>query len=420
MNEIAETVSQSLDLHKILNNSLDKVLSLFDLEIGDIQLLRPDEQLHVIAQRGFDFEMLQQIESWRMGEGISGRVAREGEPIVIDDIGQNPRFRLTALEPERIHSLACIPLKSKNKLIGIMNIITYDGRRFQPQEIVLLCAIALQIGVAVDNSLLYLELDENNRRLMELDRLKDDFLATMTHELRTPLTSIMGFSHLLKNRLLGDLNEEQLECAGIIFSQSEAQLRLVNDLLDFAKIKAGKLTIAPQPMGAEEIIGMNLTIIQGLAHEKQIKLDQQVIHNLPMVFVDSQRLSQILLNLLSNAVKFTSEGGTVCVKAGLYSEEEVIISISDNGIGIEPKNFDLIFERFRQVESHATRQYQGTGLGLPIVRSLVELHGGRIWLESELGKGSTFHFTLPIFRSIHKHLISPTLSSYNHAPPFSH
>jgi len=238
-------------------------------------------------------------------------------------------------------------------------------------------------------------------RLKELDRLKDSFLSTVSHELRTPLTSIKSFSEILLT--YDEDRETQREFLNIIKEESDRLTRLINDFLDLAKIESGRMQWETVELLVPEVIKKAINATQALAAKTNLEVKVKVSPRLPSVRCDRDRLVQVVTNLLSNAIKFTPEGGRIEVKARLRKRDKskeksdaVVVSVTDSGIGIDPKDYDSIFEKFKQVGDTLTDKPKGTGLGLPICKEIIEHFGGKLWVESQLGKGSTFFFTLPL------------------------
>lgn len=260
----------------------------------------------------------------------------------------------------------------------------------------------------------YNELAEKNRRLAdsveklkELDKLKSTFLARVSHELRTPLTSILGYSEMLLEGIAGDINDTQKEYIQIITEKSDQLLQIINEILDISKIESGSIQLSREAVNVGELFHQVKDSLMPQARRKKLELSVDAPGDLPLVDADLGKTRQVLLNLLSNAVKFTPQGGTVSAKARVITLEGGIsgnvsswveISVADNGIGIPAHSKDRIFETFYQVDSSSTRVYGGTGLGLSIVKHFVEAHGGRVWVDSEEGKGSTFFVHLPCYR----------------------
>jgi len=233
---------------------------------------------------------------------------------------------------------------------------------------------------------LYSELEAANRH-------KSEFLASMSHELRTPLNAIIGFSEVLKERMFGELNDKQAEYVEDIHASGRHLHSLINDVLDLSKVEAGRMELEVTRFDLPLTIENALTLIRERAGRQGVKLELDLDERLGEFAGDERKVRQILLNLLSNAVKFTPEGGRIGIRA-MPVDGGVEIAVSDTGIGIAPADQEAIFEEFRQVGSDRTRKQEGTGLGLTLARKFVELHGGRIRVTSELGKGSTFTFTL--------------------------
>ena len=248
-------------------------------------------------------------------------------------------------------------------------------------------AVNVELDAKID------ELARANLALYESNRLKSDFLTTMSHELRTPLNSILGFSDLLINNVA--LDEKQKRWIENIQSSGQQLLTLINDVLDLAKMEAGKMQVRAETFALEEITGAVIASLHPLADRKNIDLRQQLDPGLPPIFQDPGKVRQIVSNLISNALKFTPEGGRVVVKARA-SNDSVLIDVIDNGVGIAPEEQELVFEKFRQAANPLTREHEGSGLGLSIVRELSKLLGGDVHLQSDLGRGSTFTVQLPL------------------------
>lgn len=239
------------------------------------------------------------------------------------------------------------------------------------------------------------ELQRVNIALEKANRLKSEFLATMSHELRTPLNAIIGFAEVLRDEITGTLSAEQKEYIGDIHSSGQHLLNMINSILDLSKIEAGKLELQYEDIPLEETINEVLNTIMGASLKKDVSIHTHIHEDIPHLTADKVKFKQIMFNLLSNAVKFTPENGRITVNAKL-TNQHVQIAVSDTGIGIKPEDMDKLFEPFRQVDGSYARRYEGTGLGLALTKRLVELHGGKIWVKSEYGKGSTFTFTLPL------------------------
>ena len=246
------------------------------------------------------------------------------------------------------------------------------------------------------------KLEEANTRLKELDRLKSAFLATVSHELRTPLTSIIGYSEMLAEGLAGPLNGEQVDYVRTIMEKGETLLKLISSILDISQIEAGKVRLNFEPMDPLELINGSLSSLRPQVQKKGVALEAKLPPKMAMVNGDRDRLRQVIVNLLTNAVKFTPKGGRVAVTLTDVQQQPDLnapgyrILVEDSGVGIPADQFDKIFNSFYQVDSSSTREYGGAGLGLAIVRSFVEGHGGVVRVASEMGHGSRFTLVLPV------------------------
>jgi len=309
-----------------------------------------------------------------------------------------------------------VPLRVHGQVTGVLYIGWRQPHVVSPREMQLLETMAGRAAIAIGNVRLYAEsrslatqLSEANRELRILDQMKSDFLSIISHELRTPLTSILGYAQLLLKTIHGDLTPKVRQHVTTIHENGQRLLALINDLLDFSSIEAGRITLNPKRVQLRPLLELALAPARAETSVQAIDLSVTIPAELPLVMVDEQRFKQIIGHLMSNAIKFTPSGGQIRVHADYDCPEctktedglsggVLRISVADTGIGIPPDQLERIWTRFYQVEDAATRRFGGTGLGLAVVKTLVELHGGRVWVESEgiPGKGSTFSFTLPV------------------------
>jgi len=368
-------------------------LSLLDPTEGTLQAIA---DLYTDEERGRIYREKAK-EAYRLGDyPATARVVETLQPLVVQasDRDADPA-ELAYMQKYELATLVIIPLVMKGQTVGIMELETWDQeRRYTSEQLNLAMTLANQAAVALENARLYQEAMETAERLAEMDRLKTQFLANMSHELRTPLNTIIGFSRVILKGIDGPITEQQRVDLTSIYNNGQHLLGLINDILDISRIEAGKLELIFEPVDLRHIIDGVMSTAVALVRDKPIKLEQDVDPELPTVRADGTRVRQVILNLLANAAKFTEEG-QITLRANA-NKEHVIISVHDTGIGISPEDQAILFQEFSQVDASATRRAGGAGLGLAISRHLVEMHSGRIWVESEPGVGSTFTFTLPV------------------------
>ncbi len=317
-------------------------------------------------------------------------------------VARGRTLALTAEDEELIgddgdaKSALVVPLQLRGQTIGVLDFFEPDrDRTWSEDDIALVEAVAAQVALAVENARAYEEIQKTAVRLREMDTLKSQFLANMSHELRTPLNSIIGFSRVMLKGIDGPLTDLQRTDLTSIYNNGRHLLGLINDVLDISRIEAGKIELVFESVDLRSIIDGVMSTAVGLVRDKPVQLIQKVSDDLPFVRADSTRIRQVLLNLMSNAAKFT-EKGSITVRAWA-DNEHVTITVADTGVGVPEEYREKIFEEFQQVDGSATRSVGGSGLGLAICRHFVELHSGHIWMESEVGVGSAFTFTIPIF-----------------------
>ena len=302
---------------------------------------------------------------------------------------------LKAMEKDGFRGFLAAPLEAKHELLGVVCLLHRANEAVPEAAVATLRALSDQVALVVRNIQYNEELARKNEELTHLDQLKSDFMATMSHELRTPLTSIIGYSDMLLSGMTGELNEKQSAFVDSILKGGESLLNLINDVLDLTKIEAGRLELNREAVDLRAALLGVLPVVKPRAQDKRIRISTFLPTDLPLVWADPGKLNQILLNLITNGIKYTHENGSVSVEARTV-DGLVEIWVNDTGIGIAREDQDKVFQRFTQIDSSATRSQGGTGLGLAIVRELVELHGGTIRVQSKLGKGSSFIFTMPI------------------------
>ena len=326
--------------------------------------------------------------------GLVGWVARHDEAVVIGDISQDPR-RLPSVETTR--SAMALPLRSGGDVIGVLAVESDRLNAFDEEDLRLMQTLSSSLATIIHNSRLLSEVQAANEQLLEVDRLKTNFLAAMSHELRTPLNSIIGFSRVILKGIDGPLTEMQEQDIATIYDSGKHLLGLVNDILDQAKIEAGKMELAFAYFKLQDVISGVMSSAVGLTRDKPIRLHSEIADELPDAYGDEFRTRQVLLNLISNAAKFTDEGSVTVTAFPMeeYGSGFIQVSVTDTGIGIAEKDMPKLFEAFQQVDNSLTRRVGGTGMGLPLARSLTELQNGRMWVESQPGIGSTFSILVP-------------------------
>jgi GAF domain-containing protein len=402
LGEVGQAVSSTLDLQTVLSTIVARAVQLSGTDCGIIyEYDEPTQEFHLRASYQMEEELVNayQATPLRLGQGATGRAAETRVPYQIADLRQEHELATRGMRPILFRlgyqSLLAVPLLFEQKIMGALTIYRRQTGSFAPEIVNLLQTFATQSVLAIQNARLFREIEDKGRQLEAANRHKSEFLANVSHELRTPLNAIIGFSEVLGERLFGELNEKQAEYTEDILSSGRHLLSLINDILDLSKIEAGRMELEVTTFDLPLAIENALLLIRERASRHGIKLDRVVDDRLGDFTGDERKVKQILVNLLSNAVKFTPEGGKMRVRAAL-DDGSVKISVSDTGVGIAPEDHEAIFEEFRQVGSNYAQKREGTGLGLSLTRKFVEMHGGKIWVESELGKGSTFTFTLPI------------------------
>jgi PAS domain S-box-containing protein len=287
------------------------------------------------------------------------------------------------------------PLIAGDRVIGVASADNKTTRRpITPANVELFTLVSQQLATALEEARLYAEVEQKSAELESASRHKSEFLANMSHELRTPLNAVIGFSEVLGERMFGELNDKQAEYVQDINASGTHLLSLINDILDLSKIEAGHMELELTHFHLPQAIENALVLVRERALRRGLTLEQSIDPGLGELQGDERKIKQVLLNLLSNAIKFTPAGGRVAVRADRV-DEHVEVVVSDTGVGIAPEHHEAVFEEFRQVGA-AEKRAEGTGLGLALARKFIELHGGRIWVKSQVGAGSTFTFTLPV------------------------
>jgi len=333
------------------------------------------------------------------GQGLTTQVMEQRQAVQIPDITVEGAYESpvrTPLIDAGHRALLGVPLLSEDEVVGVLAVTRKTPGLFSPETVRLLSSFATQSALAIQNARLFMEIEDKSHQLEVASQHKSEFLANMSHELRTPLNAIIGFSEVLSERMFGELNEKQEEYLKDIYASGTHLLSLINDILDLSKIEAGRMELELTDFHLPTAIDNALILVRERAGRRGIALEHSVDERLGEIRGDERKIKQVLLNLLSNALKFTPEGGRVDVRAAMV-DGMAEISVTDTGVGIAPEDQEAVFEEFRQVGT-ADKKAEGTGLGLTLCRKFVELHGGRIWVKSQVGAGSTFTFTIPVRR----------------------
>ena len=396
---LAQRMSSSLDLNQMLDSLVVILRRVIDCRGCCIFLL--DERsglLEIRAASGLK-QKWQSEAKLRVGEGVSGLVVQNEKPIYIADTLKEPDFIF--FDPE-VRSLLAVPMITKGHVIGTLSVDDDTPDAFDEDEGRLLTIAAAQAATTIENARLYESLKERARRLKlafdelkELNRLKSEFVQNVSHELRTPLTFIRGYVELLRDGSLGDISSTQLEALQVISAKTEALTYLVSDIISLQKAEMTALDLAPVSLA--DVIDLTLRGAEAAMQEAGLTLTQEVPFDLEPVLADRSRLGQVLDNLIGNALKFTPAGGEIEIQVQDLDEFERV-SVTDTGIGIPASKQEKVFEPFYQIDGSSTRRFGGAGLGLAIVRQIVEAHGGTVGVISEPGKGSTFYFTVPRYQ----------------------
>ena len=397
LREVGEAVGSSLDLDEVLDRIVSNAVQLTRTDGGSImEYDESSDSFHVRAAYGSSPALLQQLRAVTIDREstLVGRTALDRKPLEVADLAQaelDPHLDILFRDGWR--SVLAVPLLRGDKMVGVLVIRRRSTGSFPSEMSELLETFATQSALAIVNARLFRELETKTGELEIAGRHKSEFLASMSHELRTPLNAVIGFSEVLLDRMFGDINERQDEYLRDIRNAGRHLLELLNEILDLSKVEAGQMVLEPSTFGVSSVVESTLAMVRERATQHAITITVDVGDDIDTVTADELRFKQVLLNLLSNAVKFTPDGGSVSVRA--YREGTVLtVTVTDTGIGVPPEDQERIFESFQQGRRGAPKE-EGTGLGLTLSRRIVELFGGRMWLKSTPGSGSTFGFSVP-------------------------
>lgn len=396
INQVGRSAISHLEMNELLAEVVKLIRQSFDFyAVGILLVDRQRQEVYLSAADTIE-EMAVDFRSFTLkieSASIITQVIKTGKPLVANDVNQNQYYRPDARLP-RVQSELGLPLKVGNEVIGVLEIQHSEKHAFSPEDVQVLQTLSDQIAASIHNAKLFEAVESARADAEEANWMKSQFLANMSHELRTPLNAIINFAYLMSLRVDGPLTAEQADMLNRIGDSGRHLLGLINNILDLAKIEAGRIDLFLEKVYLPELIHGVMATAVGLARAKPIALHTEVADDLPLAQADGNRVRQVLLNLVSNAVKFT-DAGHITVRATANGSQWITVSVADTGIGMRPDDLPKAFTEFVQLDGDMARRVGGTGLGLPITKKFIEMHGGQIWVESEFGKGSTFYFTLP-------------------------
>jgi GAF domain-containing protein len=397
--DVLKVISRStFDLKTVLNSLVESAVRVCEADIGNIARPLEGGGFQVEASHGQSFALHEELgrQLMKPGKGsVIGRTALKRAIVHIRDAQADPDYELK--EAQRIgdyRTMLGVPLVREGNLVGVFGLARTTVRSFTDKQIELVQTFADQAVIAIENVRLFDEIQEKSRQLAEASQHKSQFLANMSHELRTPLNAILGYTELIQDAVYGEPPDKMKAVLERIARNGKHLLGLINDVLDLSKIEAGQLVLTLDDYSLKDVVQAVYSAVEALAAEKKLSFKIDVPPDLPSGRADERRLTQVLLNLVGNAIKFT-DSGEVMIKASA-SNGSFSLSVRDTGPGISDADQAKLFQEFQQADNSTTKAKGGTGLGLAISKRIIEMHGGRIWVESSLGRGSTFSVTLPV------------------------
>jgi PAS domain S-box-containing protein len=396
--QVSTAASTILEAEALLQAAVDLAQTSFNLSHAHIYLYNKENKVLVLQAGAGDAGRLMTLEGRTINlDAISlvARAARDRQGALANNVQKELEFIPHPMLAD-IRSELAMPMIVGGSLIGVLDLLSDQADRFSEQDMGIFNTLASQVAVAVQNAQLYAEQVATAEDLRKVDLLKSEFLASMSHELRTPLNSIIGFADVLLEGIDGELNERMEQDVRLIRDSGSHLRALIGDILDMSKIEAGMMEIRHEAMEISQLAQDVVATAMPLAQEKNLYLNLEIAKDIPVIYADHTRIRQVLWNIVGNAIKFTQEGG-VTIAVSQVQEKDLLVRVSDTGVGIRRSDLPVVFEQFRQVGGELnTSSSGGTGLGLPISKKLVELHGGEIWVDSKVGVGTTLFFTLPV------------------------
>jgi signal transduction histidine kinase len=387
-----------LDLGRVLSTILNRSVALSGAEAGVIFRYSEGQRVFRLAETvGWDEALVNRVRDLRIAEAETGmgEATRTRRPLQLADLTARPSYPLRdATLAAGFRSVLIVPLVGADRIFGAIVLERRAAGEFPETAVRLMQTLASQSVLAIQNARLFREIADKSEELRLASQHKSQFLANMSHELRTPLNAILGYTELMVDGIYGDLPEKAAGVLERVQNNGKHLLALINDVLDLSKIEAGQLVLTLEEYALPDVVLSVVTATEALASSKGLKMTADIAPSLPMGRGDARRLSQVLLNLVGNAVKFTDDGE---IAIGARAENgNFVLTVRDTGPGIAPEDQDKIFGEFQQVDNSNTRKKGGTGLGLAISKRMVEMQGGTISVDSELGHGATFRVTLPV------------------------
>jgi signal transduction histidine kinase len=396
--DVLKVISRStFDLQTVLDTLVQSAAGLCEADMAAITRLQGSAYYHA-ASYGLPPDVHADMARLplELGRGtVTGRTVLEGKAVHILDAQADPEFNFVeGMKKAGFRTCLGVPLLREGIPIGVIVLMRKTVQAFTVKQTELVSTFADQAVIAIENVRLFDEIQDKSRQLAEASQHKSQFLANMSHELRTPLNAILGYTELIVDGVYGETPEKMQGVLKRIESNGRHLLGLINDVLDLSKIEAGQLLLTLVDYALKDMVHGVFGAVEPLASEKKLAFKVEVPPSLPSGRGDERRLTQVLLNLVGNAIKFT-DAGEVTIKASA-ADGSFTVAVRDTGPGISEADQGKIFEEFQQADNSTTKKKGGTGLGLAISKRIIEMHGGKIWVESRLGQGSTFSFTLPV------------------------
>jgi GAF domain-containing protein len=399
LGEVGQTINSTLDMSRVLQTVLENACTMAQANSGTIYVFdKASGEFHLEAGHNMSDEHIARVRAHpiRLGDPVVGEFGQRRESIQIDDLGATTPTTplIDLLVRAGVRAVLAVPLLHQGEVVGALVVRRPHAGGFTADTVSLLEAFAAQSAIAIHNARLFHEIEAKGREIEIASRHKSQFVANMSHELRTPLAAMLGYAELLQENIYGALPAKATPILGRIQSNGKHLLGLINTVLDISKIESGQFKLNLSEYALSSMVETVRVATESLAAAKKLTFKTEVEQSLPRGFGDEQRLTQVLLNLVGNAIKFTDRG-EVRIQASIV-DGRFNITVSDTGPGIPPEERDKVFEKFHQIDNSNTKAKGGTGLGLAIAKEIVEMHGGRIWVESTLGHGATFHLELPV------------------------